>query len=428
VADPAAKGPFTEERIAMHDTTKLDATENVAMGYLRAWITLLVVAHHAVLAYHPHAPPPPASLATPPMIWGAFPVVDTHHWPGIDLFVGFNDIFFMSLMFLVSGLFVWPSLERKGAGRFLADRVRRLGIPFVVAAAFLAPLAYFPTYLQSGGTGGVRGFWQVWRALPAWPAGPAWFLWVLLVFGAVAAALTRLAPGWGNALGRLVGRFQRPAALFALLLLVSAAGYLPLAIGLDPVRWLSWGPFFLQASRPLLYAAYFFTGVGLGAYGLERGVLARGGLLGRRWPAWVLASLGAFLVCLASFLVALSRGAASGAGTWAAVDVTFLVSCAASSFALLALSIRLARRGRVGDSLSANAYGIYLLHYPFVSWLQYALLGSALSGAAKGTLVFAGAVALSWATTALLRRIPAVARVLSTFAPRPASAEMVISK
>ncbi|HMK73678.1 MAG TPA: acyltransferase, partial [Myxococcaceae bacterium] len=356
------------------------------------------------------------------------PVVDTHRWPGIDLFVGFNDIFFMSLMFLVSGLFVWPSLERKGAGRFLGDRLRRLGIPFLVSAAFLAPLAYFPSYLQAGGTGGVSGFWQIWRGLPSWSAGPAWFLWVLLVFGAVAAALSRLAPGWADALGRFLGRFQRPAGLFGLLVLVSAAGYLPLAIGLGPVRWLTWGPFVVQASRPLLYAVYFFAGAGLGAYGLDRGVLARGGLLGRRWPAWVLASLGAFLLCLVFFLVALSRGEASGAGTWAAVDVTFVLSCAASSFALLALFVRFARQGRVGDSLSANAYGIYLVHYPVVSWLQYALLGSALSGAAKGSLVFAGAVVLSWGATAFLRRIPAFGRVLSTLAPRPAPEQAAASK
>ena len=34
-----------------------------AAGYLRAFVTVMVVAHHAVLAYHPFAPPPPASLA-----------------------------------------------------------------------------------------------------------------------------------------------------------------------------------------------------------------------------------------------------------------------------------------------------------------------------------------------------------------------------
>ena len=44
---------------------------------LRAFVTLLVVAHHAVLAYHPYAPPPASSLTAPPMLWMAFPVVDS---------------------------------------------------------------------------------------------------------------------------------------------------------------------------------------------------------------------------------------------------------------------------------------------------------------------------------------------------------------
>ena len=395
--------------------------QNVQMGYLRACLTVLVIAHHAVLAYHPYAPLPPTSLSTEPMYWQAFPVVDSQRAPGVELLVGFNDVFFMSLMFLVSGLFLWPSLQRKGAGPFLRDRVRRLGIPFVVGSALLAPLAYFPTYLQAGGTT-LGGFWQVWRSLPNWPSGPVWFLWVLLAFGAVAAALTRVAPEWGNTLGRFAKRVQQPAISFGCLVAASAVAYLPLAIGLGPARWCSWGPFSVQASRPLHYAVYFFAGAALGAHGTGRGLLAKEGTLARRWPLWVVASLGAFLLAVAAFLVALSRVAS--AGWWAATDATFVLSCAASSFAFLALFVRFARQGRVADSLRANAYGMYVTHYAFVNWLQYALLGAALSGAAKAMLVFLGAVALSWGLTAALRRIPAVARVLSGIAPSPSPGEV----
>jgi hypothetical protein len=62
------------------------------------------------LAYHPFAPPATASLVTHPRWWQAFPVVDSQRWSGFALFVGFNDAFFMSLMFFLSGLFVWRSL------------------------------------------------------------------------------------------------------------------------------------------------------------------------------------------------------------------------------------------------------------------------------------------------------------------------------
>src|SRR5262245_2264807 len=74
-------------------------TYSVALGYLRAFVTLLVLAHHAVLAYHPYAPPPSAKFNAQPLMWTAFPIVDSQRWRGIDFFVGFNDSFFMSLMF-----------------------------------------------------------------------------------------------------------------------------------------------------------------------------------------------------------------------------------------------------------------------------------------------------------------------------------------
>jgi surface polysaccharide O-acyltransferase-like enzyme len=92
---------------------------------------------------------------------------------------------------------------------------------------------------------------------------------------------------------------------------------------------------------------------------------------------------------------------------------TFVLSCAASSFAFLALFVRFAKtRTRIFDSLRENAYGIFLIHCAFVSWLQYALLKAPLSGLAKGSCVFLGALVLSWGVTAALRRIPAVARVI----------------
>lgn len=120
---------------------------SVPLALLRTSLVLLVVAHHAVLAYHGYAPRPAEPLGPATRGWSAFPVVDAAIWPGIEVFSMYNDGFFMALMFLISGVFVWPSLRRKGASRFAGDRMLRLGIPFVVGAALLGPLAYYPTYL-----------------------------------------------------------------------------------------------------------------------------------------------------------------------------------------------------------------------------------------------------------------------------------------
>ena len=99
-------------------------------------------------------------------------VVDRQHWAGFGSFTGFNDDFFMSLMFFLSGLFVWSSLQRKGNARFIRDRMRRLGIPFLFAAAIIAPLAYYPPYLLTTGAHSVGGYIHDWLSFGDWPDGP----------------------------------------------------------------------------------------------------------------------------------------------------------------------------------------------------------------------------------------------------------------
>jgi hypothetical protein len=388
-----------------------NATRSVAMGHLRAFVTLLVIAHHAVLAYHPYAPPPaPDGSAWRELAWTAFPVFDAAKWSAAPLLVGYDDTFFMALMFFLSGLFTWPSLRHKGASRFALDRARRLGVPFVLSAALLAPLAYYPSYVQAGGGG---GFWHAWASLPAWPAGPAWFLWVLLALDLVAAALTRRGPSWGDALGRAAQRAQRPWTFFLAMLAVGALTYPPMAAVVDPLRWVWFGPFFVQASRVLHYAAWFFAGVGVGAFGSDRGLLDKSGPLARRWGVWIAVSATSFVLELVAVIAIFSmfeKGAAPGRGLRVFADAMFVVTCAASCLASLALALRFARPSRVADSLDANAYGMYLAHYPIVSWLQLALLAAPLAGAVKAALVFAGAAAASWATASLARKTPRFAR------------------
>lgn len=367
-----------------------------AIGALRGFTVALVVAHHAALAYHPYAPPLAASLTAQPRWWQAFPVLDTHRWDTGALLVGFNDIFFMALMFFLSGLFVARALQSRGPRAFFTGRLRRLGVPFVLSAAILAPIAYYPAFLQSPQPG---GFWHTWLSLGQWPAGPAWFLWVLLAFDALAALVYRFAP---KALQARVP--ATPGRFFLILTAFSAVAYIPLALIVSPMVWSAFGPFTFQTSRILHYLAYFVFGILTGAAGLDQGILSAAGALARRWGRWSSAAGAAFALSAAVSIVTMTAHPTSTA--WiAASNATFVLSCACSCFCFLAVFLRFAhRRSRFFDSLSANSFGIYLLHYAFVSWLQYALLPAALPGFAKFTVVFTGAVALSWSTSSLIRR------------------------
>jgi peptidoglycan/LPS O-acetylase OafA/YrhL len=389
------------------------STYNYAMGYLRGFVVVLVVAHHAALAYHPFAPPPPVSLAAEPRWWQAFPVVDTVRGGWASLLTGFNDNFFMALMFFLSGLFVWSGLKNKGSAGFLRGRVLRLGIPFLVAAAIVAPLAYYPTYLQMPGHTGFDGFVHQWLSIGVWPAGPAWFIWVLAVFDCIAALLFALTPGWAETLGRfLAGPQGRPARFFTMLLIASTVVYVPLELTYSGLAWAAFGPFTFQTARVLHYLVYFLAGVGIGAWGLDRGALMPQGKLERRWMLWVTASIVLFLA-VSTVAIAFMTAHLQSRAWEIATDVLFTASCAASSFAFLALFLRFARsRSSVFGSLSKNSYGIYLVHYTFVSRLQLAMVGTSLPSALKFTVVTCGAVAGSWLLTSALRRVPGVARVV----------------
>jgi surface polysaccharide O-acyltransferase-like enzyme len=94
-------------------------------------------------------------------------------------------------------------------------------------------------------------------------------------------------------------------------------------------------------------------------------------------------------------------------------EIAFVVCCWAMVSAMIGLFLRFAkRRVRLCDSLSDNSYGIYIVHYVFVTWLQFLLLENGLSPMIKGMVVFSGTLLLSWVSVAAIRRIPAIAKVI----------------
>jgi surface polysaccharide O-acyltransferase-like enzyme len=377
----------------------------VALDRARTFITLSVLVHHSLLNYT------------------YFGSGDPMRWLGFDLLVLANDSYFMAFMFLLSGLFVRGSLMRKGPAIFLRDRAWRLGVPYLLSVFVLMPVAYYPTFLRYHLPGttdfNFLHFW--WRTLTVgpWPSGPAWFLWVLLAFDAVAAAVWWLSPKAIDALGRLIAAAgNRAMPAFGGFLTLSIAAYLPMHLAFGDQSWLELGrfPLPIQTSRILLYAAYFCVGICVGAVGLSSGLLAGNGPLAARRLLWA----GFALLFYVAILVLVY-----GHHNWIAdfdspplvwrfgYGLAFAAFSAAMSFTVLAYLLRSGNSpGRVLDRLRPSAYGIYLLHYIFIIWLQYVLYDQPFPAVVKFAIVFAGTLSASWAATAMLRSIPAVARMI----------------
>jgi hypothetical protein len=105
--------------------------------------------------------------------------------------VALGGLFLMALFFLISGLFTHDSLERKGASRFVSDRLLRLGVPFAAYTLVVWPLIEYSLF----GPFRHRPFWDSYLdSDPYLDNGPMWFVGVLLLFSLGLAAWWRLRP------------------------------------------------------------------------------------------------------------------------------------------------------------------------------------------------------------------------------------------
>jgi hypothetical protein len=378
---------------------KPSSPRSCALDYLRATITVLVVLLHAVLAYPTWGRFNPADY-----VHSTAPVIDPMTSRAFDLFPTLLNNFFMALMFFISGLFVWKSLAAKGAWRFLKDRCCRLGIPFAISLAVIMPIAYYPAFLMSGARDDFITYWFGW----SWNSGPAWFISMLLVFNLLAAIVFQLFAQSRNAVYEVF--VKQPLGFFSTLVVLSGMGFLPLMYVFGPFQWLSCGPLLIgQACRLVLYLVYFFAGVAVGAQGLEMTFLRHPGPLSRRWWAWLMASAItglALVVALGAVKIDPMEPWIRPAGWWL-LGLCMTLYSATLSMAFLALFLRFVN-ARISwvDNLSDNAYAIYLVHYPFVIWSQYVLLGSSMPATTKALVVFGVSLGLSWGTSVVLRSIP----------------------
>jgi surface polysaccharide O-acyltransferase-like enzyme len=377
----------------------------VALDRARTFVTLLVVIHHSVVNFT------------------YFGNGDRMRWLGFDLVVLFNDSFFMAFMFLISGLFVHHSLTRRGAAGYLRWRAWRLGIPLLVSIFVLIPIAYYASFLRYHMPGttdfNFLHYWWHMITVGPWPSGQSWFLWVLLVLDIVAAAIWSMEPKFLGALGRLILALRkRPLTAFVAFMIVSVATYLPMHLAFGDGAWFEPGhyPFPIQTSRILLYPAYFFTGVGIGVVSLRAGLLAENGEIARRWAVWLgfaVLFFGAILLLIYAHHNWIADFKSPPLWWKSAYGVAFAMFSAAMAFTVPATSLRLAHSSmRLLDAMQPSAYGIFLLHYVFIIWLQYFVYDPAFPAGVKAGIVFAGTLGGSWILTVLLRKIPFVARMI----------------
>ncbi|PRX98721.1 acyltransferase family protein [Allonocardiopsis opalescens] len=357
---------------------------------LRVALTVLVVLHHVAITY------------------GNLPVWYYHEPPAdpsgtaLDVFVLLNQSFFMGFFFLVSGYFVPGSLDRRGAGPFMRERLLRLGVPLLAFLILLRPLATLGLYLGLPDRAETP-YWLFF--LVSWDPGPLWFVEVLLVFSAVYALWHRFGRrrGADAAAGR--GRAPRLLGLLGLLAVLTVATVLWRQLVPAGSMWPVVGlptPYFLPQ-----YAVLFAVGVLAYRKGWAEALPVRLG-----WAGLAGALAGVPLLIGATLYALATAGTGDQVGSALVAFGENLIAVGMVAALTVLFRARFDRQGPLGAFLSANAYAVYVLHALVVVGAGYALSWWEAPAVVKFAAASAISVPLCFAAAQAVRMLPGARRVL----------------
>lgn len=360
---------------------------------LRVFLTVLVILHHASIAYGGGGD------------WAVDdPAVDEISPIFLTYFTAVNQTYFMSAFFLLAGYFTPRSLEKKGARSYLADRLIRLGIPLLIYTTLIINLNEWMSTVWMQGT--------PFRWLLEYNPGHLWFLQALLLF-AVVYVLYRTWADRSTAKPRFQYWQDRFPPDRALVLSIVALTLLTFAVRIRFLvgEWI----FGLQLGHFVHYIFSFFAGV-LAYRGDWFNRLER--RQARSWGIVALVTLPMFLV-VAILGGALESDAAvekflGGMGwqslAYAAWESTMFI--AVLTYLLYLFRERFSQAGPTLRSMAKSVYTVYIIHQTLVIALHIAFLPVAIPTVLKFFLVSLLAVPACFLLAGLIRRIPYADRVL----------------
>lgn len=310
--------------------------------------------------------------------------------------------FLIALLFLVAGLLTPASYDRKGARRFVTDRLLRLGVPFVTYVFVVQPTLVYGLEHPLGDAPG--SYWDEYLGAERQiDTGPLWFVGVLLIYSLGYA-------GWRRAIRRHVVRRITLKTLTLTAVVVAPTSFAIRLMypygsesGISDLNLWEW---------PACVAVF-----GIGIVGSELGW--RDGVpddLARRCRMLTLPAVVAMatLLLLAGAFNAVDD--ALGGWHWLAgvfVVVEAVLTVFGSVWMLSAAQHGLSRRYRWTPALSRSAYAAFMLQTAILLALALALRPVELPAEIKAPLVAAGGICASFgAAWLLIKKVPGLSRIL----------------
>ncbi len=322
-----------------------------------------------------------------------------------------DQAFFMGLFMFVAAYFVPGAVDRKGIGRFVKDRLIRLGIPMVIYCWMVRPIwIYIDQVTRQGMSMTFTTWYSLYftRFFGVVGSGPLWFVEALLLFS-IGYAIWRLATRSRQGRPNIEIPFPRNTTLVLSALLL---GIVTIVVRLwSPVdRWFE--PLNFDFSHFPQYIILFVAG--LIAY--RNNWLAN--LPDQTGRQWLKASI---LLALFFWPMALLGGATEnvtpfkGGLHWQAAVYAIWEAyiCLGLSISLIYLFRKYAnRQSKISTELSRSAYAVYILHEPVITFMALAAAGLMIYPLAKFALATLVAIPLCFALAGLVRRLPYIEKVL----------------
>jgi glucans biosynthesis protein C len=396
---PQSEAVITKEK-AIAEVQPKAASRLLFVDNLRIYLTILVILHHLIIIYS----------GSGGWIYHEGRQDEITSAIG-SWFTAVNHSYFMGLFLLVAAYFVPGSYDRKGAGRFLKDRLIRLGIPLAVYSWIIRPLLLYAGLSGYGDLNLSFGEWysqQYFRDYGLIGGGPLWFISALLLFSVVYAIVRLLIPSRPEKLS-VETSFPGNGAIALFALTIAFASFV---VRLRfPSDWV-YKPLAFQFADFPQYIALFI--VGLVAY-RRNWLLSMPQAVGRRWLA----------IAIALILLYPVFGILSGALTddtpfkggwhWQAVLAALMQSflCLSMVISLIYLFRRyLDRQDPLAGYLSRNAYTAYLIHEPVITFAALVAMGLMLYPLLKFGLMALITIPIIFGLSSLIRRLPYTERVL----------------
>lgn len=340
-----------------------------------------------------------------------------------SLFQTFAQGFSMGLLFLVAGYFTPGAFDRKGFGRFVKDRCRRLGLPSLFFMLVVTPFICWVEVPSPAFTFGASSFLDYYRqylmsaGLRLLGVGPMWFALALLVFSVVYALLRTILPQTaGSGAQRDTSSFN---ALAALVLIIAAGAFLLRLV--FPLGTIFWGMQLCYFSQYIIlfiagilaYRTNYFEHItsAVGKKWLAAGIIA--GFTGPFVMRWAVGSYN-----FSTRTVDMKAAFASFAGgiSWPSISFALWESFVAVSMTVGLLALfrdKFNSGGSISRKLSDSAFAVYMFHPPIIIAVTLLMQTIFLAPVLKWAIASAISVPLCFLLAYyVLLRVPVLKKIL----------------